>query len=31
MGNHQQLVRNQSAYYQLCVNQNKGTRVKEKV
>ena len=31
MGNHQQLLRNQSAYYQLCVNQNKGTRVKEKV
>ena len=31
MGNHQQLLRNQSAYYLLCVNQNKGTRVKEKV
>ncbi|MCM3724774.1 ABC transporter ATP-binding protein/permease [Neobacillus cucumis] len=31
MGNHQQLLRNQSVYYQLCVNQNKGTRVKEKV
>ncbi|MEH7416592.1 ABC transporter ATP-binding protein [Neobacillus drentensis] len=31
IGNHQELLRNRSAYYQLCVNQNKGTRVKERV
>jgi len=31
MGNHQQLLRNQSTYFQLCINQNKSNRVKEKV
>jgi ATP-binding cassette, subfamily B, multidrug efflux pump len=30
-GTHQQLLRNQSEYYQLCINQNKGQRTKEKV
>jgi ATP-binding cassette, subfamily B, multidrug efflux pump len=31
MGNHQKLLTNRSAYYLLCLNQNKGTRVKDKV
>jgi ATP-binding cassette, subfamily B, multidrug efflux pump len=31
MGNHQQLLKNQLAYYQLCINQNKGKPTKEKV
>ncbi|MBT2654706.1 ABC transporter ATP-binding protein [Bacillus sp. ISL-18] len=31
MGNHQQLLKNQSVYYQLCLNQSKGIRMKERV
>ncbi|MEH6995756.1 ATP-binding cassette domain-containing protein [Neobacillus drentensis] len=31
MGNHQQLLRKQSTYYQLCMNQTKGKKVKDKV
>jgi ATP-binding cassette, subfamily B, multidrug efflux pump len=31
MGNHHRLLTNRSAYYLLCLNQNKGTRVKDKV
>ena len=31
IGNHQELLRNQSAYYQLCLNQNKESRVKDMV
>ncbi|WP_260631586.1 ABC transporter ATP-binding protein [Neobacillus niacini] len=31
MGNHQQLLKNQSAYYQLCKNQNKGQHAKVNV
>ncbi|WP_462411489.1 ABC transporter ATP-binding protein [Neobacillus sp. Marseille-QA0830] len=31
MGNHQQLIKNRSSYYQLCLNQNKEKVVKEKV
>ncbi|MEC1522844.1 ABC transporter ATP-binding protein [Neobacillus niacini] len=30
MGNHQQLLNNQSVYYQLCQNRNKGKQVKVK-
>lgn len=31
MGNHQQLIRNHSFYFQLCLNQNKEKGVREKV
>lgn len=31
MGNHQQLIRNRSFYFQLCLNQNKEKGVREKV
>jgi ATP-binding cassette, subfamily B, multidrug efflux pump len=31
IGNHQQLLKNQSAYYQLCKNQNKGQHAKVNV
>ncbi|WP_160719373.1 ABC transporter ATP-binding protein [Bacillus sp. USDA818B3_A] len=31
MGNHEQLLRNQSAYYRLCLNQNKDDRVRQRV
>jgi ATP-binding cassette subfamily B protein len=31
MGNHQQLLKNQSVYYQLCLKQSKGNRMKERV
>ncbi|WP_251551676.1 ABC transporter ATP-binding protein [Neobacillus muris] len=31
MGNHHQLIRNRSSYYQLCLNQNKEKNVREEV